>query len=82
MTAEIIDRMSGLIEMLQAAAARINYKTICAACGKPGLSPVFTSDPQFCNRTCHDAYEALMAGPVTITHVEIGRRYEPPAEQR
>ena len=50
---------AGWVDIARAAAARINYKTICAACGRPGLSPVFTSDPQFCNRTCHDAYRDL-----------------------
>jgi hypothetical protein len=38
---------------------RVFYTSLCAGCGKQRLTPVFTSQPQFCNRACHDAWEAL-----------------------
>jgi hypothetical protein len=44
---------------LEAIKHRVFYKAICAGCGKQSFTPVFTSQPQFCNRDCHDAWEAL-----------------------
>lgn len=45
-------------QVLRAVQQRVLYKSICAGCGKQRLSPVFVSTPQFCNRECHDAWEA------------------------
>ena len=46
------------LQVLDAVKHRVLYKSICAGCGKTRMSPVFTSGPQFCNRQCHDAWEA------------------------
>ncbi len=45
--------------VLRSAATRVFYKAVCAGCGKQRMSPVFSSQDQYCNRQCEDAAKQL-----------------------